>query len=112
MDTLQIYYTFFSVDQYVTKLRRIEVDNSEFVDLNTKDEAMQQLPTVIGYIWDETHGQAGPMGWNPQLYWPWEDVRMLLTFLPARMKADKMRAVFSCTKLDFLPLSARFKKIS
>ena len=54
---------------------------------------MQQLPNVVGYIWDEVYGQGGPNGWDPHLYWPWENVRMLLTFLLARMKADKLRAV-------------------
>ena len=81
------------MDQYITKLRRIEVDGNPFVNLDTLDLDMQQLPSVTGYIWDEEYGPNGPQGWDPVTYWPWEDVRMLLMFIPARMKADKMRAV-------------------
>ena len=42
------------------------------------------------------------MGWDPwptratrmgQLFWDWEDVRLFLTFVPARMKSDQMRSV-------------------
>ena len=54
---------------------------------------MQLLPTVRGYVWDEIHGPNGPPGWDANVYWAWEDVRMLLMFIPAHMKADKMRAV-------------------
>ena len=74
-------------------MRRLEVENRDFVDLNTRDRDMQQLPSVTGYIWDEIHGPNGPPGWDPALYWPWEDIRIMLLFIPARMKADKMRAV-------------------
>ena len=39
------------------------------------------------------HGPQGPAGWNIALFWPWEDVRMLLTLIPARLKQDKTRSV-------------------
>ena len=81
------------MNNYVTQLRKAEVDNAAFVNLNTQDQDMQQLPTVGGYMWDEIHGPNGPPGWDPNVYWPWEDVRLLLMFIPAHMKADKMRAV-------------------
>jgi hypothetical protein len=81
------------VDKYVTKLRKAEIDNVVFVNLNTQDQGMQQMPTVDGYMWDEIHGANGPPGWDPNVYWPWEDVRLLLMFIPAHMKAGKMRAV-------------------
>ena len=80
------------VDKYVTKLRKAEIANA-FVNLNTQDQDMQLLPTLVGYVWDETYGDNGPPGWDPNLYWPWEDVRLLLIFIPAHMKADRMRAV-------------------
>ena len=54
---------------------------------------MQQLPTIRGYVWDEVHGPNGPPGWDPNVFWAWEDVRLLLMFIPAHMKADKLRAV-------------------
>ena len=81
------------MDKYVTKLRKAELDNAVFVNLNTYDQDMKQLPAVIGYVWDEFHGINGPPGWDPNVYWPWEDVRILLMFIPAHMKADKTRAV-------------------
>ena len=81
------------VDKYITMLRRKEVDNGIFVDLATQDQDMQQLPTIEGYIWDEVHGPNGPPGWDPQLFGPWENVRIILLFIPAHMKADKMRSV-------------------
>ena len=80
------------VDKYVTKLRKAEIANA-FVNLNTQDQDMQLLPTLVGCVWDETYGDNGPPGWDPNLYWPWEDVRLLLIFIPAHMKADIMRAV-------------------
>ena len=54
---------------------------------------MLQLPNHQAYIWDEIHGLQGPPGWDRQLFWDWEDVRLLLTFVPARMKSDQMRSV-------------------
>ena len=81
------------VDKYVTKLRKAEIDNNVFVNLNTQDQNMQLLPNIQAYIWDEVHGQNGPPGWDPAMFWPWEDVRLMLMFIPAHMKADKFRAV-------------------
>ena len=81
------------MNKYVTQLRKAELSNAVFVNLNTRDQDMQLLPTVRGYVWDEIHGPNGPPGWDANVYWAWEDVRMLLMFIPAHMKADKMRAV-------------------
>ena len=36
---------------------------------------------------DEFHRPGGPPGWDPQLYGSWEDIRMLLTFVPSRMRS-------------------------
>ena len=81
------------VNKYVTKLRRSELTNAAFVNLNTQDRDMQLLPAVCAYVWDEAHGPNGPPGWDPNVSWPCEDLRLLLLFIPAHMKADKMRAV-------------------
>ena len=35
----------------------------------------------------------GPPGWDPNLYWPWENCRMLLTFIPARMRGETLHPV-------------------
>ena len=47
------------MDKYVTKLRKTEIANA-FVNLNTQDQDMQLLPTLVGYVWDETYGDNGP----------------------------------------------------
>ena len=51
------------------------------------------MPNPNSYMWEESHPPAGPPGWDPVLYWPWEDVRMLLTFIPSRMRTVPDRAV-------------------
>ena len=81
------------MNKYVTKLRKREINNNVFVNLNTQDQNMQMLPNIAAYVWDEIHGPNGPPGWDPAMYWPWENVRLLLMFIPAHMKADRMRAV-------------------
>ena len=55
-------------------------------------------------MWDEIHGVNGPPGWDPNEFWPWEDVRLLLMFIPAHMKADKFRAVVLMYKPRGMPL--------
>ena len=64
-----------------------------WVDGNTHDQRLSAMPNPVGYIWEENHGSNGPPGWDPQLYWPWEDVRLFLTFIPARMRSVPDRAV-------------------
>ena len=54
----------------------------------THDQRLAALPNPIAYIWDEIHPPQGPRGWDPVQYWPWEDVRLLLTFIPSRMKGN------------------------
>ena len=54
---------------------------------------MLLLPNHQAYIWDEIHGPQGPPGWDREMFGIWEDVRLLLTFVPARMKSDQMRSV-------------------
>ena len=61
------------------------------------------MPNPYGFIWDEFHGAGGPPGWDPQLYGPWEDVRMLLTFVPSRMRSVPDRAVVLMYKPMHLP---------
>ena len=63
---------------YVSKLRKKEIDPVPFVNLLTTDLLLSQLPNVNAYVWDEVYGPLGPPGWNPVLYWPWEDVRLIL----------------------------------
>ena len=65
----------------------------QWVDGNTHDQRLSAMPNPVGYIWEENHGPNGPPGWDPQLYWPWEDVRLLLTFIPAQMRSVPDRAV-------------------
>ena len=55
-----------------------------------------QNPT--GFIWDEIHPVQGPPGWDAAKYWPWENVRLLLTFIPSRMKAQKIYLMNSSAK--------------
>ena len=90
-------------NSYVSKLRYIEVSQNPYINLQTTDQQLSQLPNVFAYIWDELHGPQGPQGWNNALYGPWEDVRMLLTFIPARMKQDKLRAVILMYKPVNMP---------
>ena len=59
-----------------------------WVDNATHDQRLAALPNPIAYIWDEIHPPQGPRGWDPVQYWPWEDVRLLLTFIPSRMKGN------------------------
>ena len=64
-----------------------------FVDSDTHDQRLRAMPNPIGYIWDEIHPAGGPPNWDPQLFWPWENVRLLLTFVPSRMRSVPDRAV-------------------
>ena len=64
-----------------------------WVDSNTNDQRLAGMPNPVGFIWDENHPAQGPPGWDPQFYWPWENVRMLLTFVPSRMRSVPDRAV-------------------
>ena len=64
-----------------------------WVDSATHDQRLAGLPNPIAFIWDEVHPPQGPPGWDPVQYWAWEDVRLLLTFIPARMKSAPDRAV-------------------
>ena len=57
----------------------------------------------VAFIWDENHPAGGPPGWDQQLYWPWENVRMLLTFVPSRMRTVPDRAVVIMFKPMHLP---------
>ena len=51
------------------------------------------MPNPVGYMWDEIHPPQGPPGWDPIMFGPWEDGRLLLTFLPACMRSAPDRAV-------------------
>ena len=64
-----------------------------WVDSATNDQRLAAMPNPVGFIWEENHPAHGPPGWDAQLYWPWVDVRMLLTFIPARMRSVPDRAV-------------------
>ena len=64
-----------------------------WVDSNTNDQRLSAWPNPVGYMWDEVHPQEGPQGWNESLFWPWENSRIILTFLPARMRSVPERAV-------------------
>ena len=64
-----------------------------WVDSATNDQRLSGMPNPVGYVWNENHPPQGPPGWDPILYWPWEYVRFLLTFLPARMCISCDRAV-------------------
>ena len=90
-------------NSYITKLRRLQVNNIPFNNLQMQNQLLSQFPQVEAFIWDEVHGPGGPPGWDNALYWPWEDVRMLLTFIPARMKRDKLRAVVLMFKSQNMP---------
>ena len=71
-----------------------------WVDSAVNDQRLSQMPNPVGWIWDEIHPPQGPPGWDPQKYWQWEDVRLLLTFIPSRMRSAPDRAVV----LMFRPL--------
>ena len=73
--------------------RRKEVDPMPFVDSNTHDQRLRAMPNPIAWVWDEVHPAGGPPNWDHQLYWPWENVRLLLTFVPSRMRSGPDRAV-------------------
>ena len=51
-----------------------------------------KMAIKMDIFWGETHPPQGPRGWDPVQYWPWEDVRLLLTFIPSRMKSGPDRA--------------------
>ena len=74
-----------------------------WVDSNTNDQRLRQMPNPHGFIWDEVHGVGGPPGWNANLYWPWEDCRILLTRVPSRMRSVPDRAVVFLYKPMPLP---------
>ena len=73
--------------------RRQEVELLQWVDTNTNDRRLSEMPNPVGYMWDEIHPPQGPPGWDPIMFGPWEDGRLLLTFLPARMRSAPDRAV-------------------
>ena len=75
-----------------------------WVDNNTHNQRLSGVPNPIGYIWDENHPPQGPPGWNPVIFWPWENVRFLLTFFPARMRTAPDRAVVLMYKPDNQPV--------
>ena len=58
-----------------------------FVDSDTHDQRLRALPNPTAWIWDEIHPAGGPPNWDHNLYWPWENVRVLLTFVPSRMRS-------------------------
>ena len=91
-------------NSYVTKLRKIEVNQLQHINMQIRHQQLVQLPQVEAYVWNELHGPQGPPGWNNGLFWPWENVRMLLTFIPARMKRDKLRSVILMYRSSNLPL--------
>ena len=74
-----------------------------WVDSDTNDQRLRGMPNPSAIMWDEIHGAGGPPGWNAQLYWPWEDVRMLLTTVPSRMRSVPDRAVVLMYKPIHLP---------
>ena len=75
-----------------------------FVDSDTHDQRLRDIPNPIAWIWDEIHGVGGPPNWDHQLYWPWENVRLLLTFVPSRMRSVPDRAVVLMYKPMHQPL--------
>ena len=74
-----------------------------WVDSDTHDQRLRQMPNPHGFIWDEVHGVGGPPGWNANLYWPWENCRILLTRVPSRMRSVPDRAVVFLYKPMPLP---------
>ena len=91
-------------NSYVTQMTRINVHQNPYVNLQVSDQLLEQLPHVDAYIWDEHYGHQGPPGWNSAAYWPWEDVRFLLAFIPPRMKQGKLRAVVLMFRPSNMPL--------
>ena len=77
----------------VFSFRRKEVSQLPWVDSATHDQRLAGLPNPIAFIWDEVHPPQGPPGWDPIQYWAWENVRLLPTFIPARMKSAPDRPV-------------------
>ena len=75
-----------------------------FVDSDTHDQRLRAMPNPIAWIWDEIHPAGGPPNWDHQLYWPWENVRLLLTFVPSRMRSCPDRAVVLMYKPMNTPL--------
>ena len=47
--------------------RRKEVNLMPWVDSDTHDQRLRQMPNPHGFIWDEVHGVGGPPGWNANL---------------------------------------------
>ncbi len=64
-----------------------------WVDSDTHDQRLRGMPNPRAIMWDEIHGAGGPPGWDPQLYWPWENVRMILLTVPSRMRSVPDRPV-------------------
>ena len=83
--------------------RRKEVEHMPFVDSDTHDQRLLGMPNPVGYMWDEVHPPAGPPNWDPNLYWPWENVRLLLTYVPSRMRNVPDRAVVLMYRPVHLP---------
>ena len=74
-----------------------------WVDSDTNDARLAAIPNPTGFIWDEIHPVQGPPGWDAAKYWPWENVRLLLTFIPSRMRSVPDRAVVIMFKPQYLP---------
>ena len=70
-----------------------EVERMAWVDSATNDQHFSTLPNPVGWIWVENHPPHEPPGWDPQCYWPWENLTFLLSFIPARMRSSPDRAV-------------------
>ena len=90
--------------QYCTKLRWEEVAQLPWVDRDTNNQLLAAMPNPIGYMWEENYPPHGPPGWDPNIFWPWENVRFLLTFFPARMRTAPDRAVVLMYKPANQPL--------
>ena len=86
------------IKSYGTHLRRKEVEVLPFVDNATNNQRLSEIPNPVAYIWDEIYPPHGPPGWDQNLYWPWENVRMILTFFPPRMRTARERAVIHMYK--------------
>ena len=64
-----------------------------FVDIATHNARLALAPNPDAWVWDENHGPGGPPGWDANLYWPWVDCKMLLSFVSPRMRNSAERAV-------------------
>jgi hypothetical protein len=73
--------------------RRLEVEQLPWVNAATNDQRLSAMPDPTGFTWDEVHPPGGPPGWDARVFGPWEDGRMLLTFIPSRMRSVPDRAV-------------------